>query len=263
MSGSPDKLIPTTIAPGESDWLRDADESALRRAAEPERSIRAVPAWSVPETLTAERLSESLAGPRPWLSEVITAMVFAVSAAPKSHSLIAVAERQRAAAALFEQAREGAVALIGALSVPGGDASNPIPASYFDKPRTLGHAVNSIETDLSQGTSEDLFAVLNKTATRWLDVRVDRSDFIGWIETLLHPRAHAAATASRRSEPAIELAARLIEHLWPIGIPNLRAKQRNEQIRTRAKAINETPPSERSIRRALQARPELIQANRS
>ena len=131
--------------------------------------------------------------PRPWLSEVINLLAFGTTVphevganAPILEKLAPIRAKMNAASALFEAARTGAVSLFGDVRL-GGDRHEAIPAAYFDVPRNLGPADNSIQTDL--GTVDmDMFVLARRGEhLEWFNVRVDHSTLLQWIGRVTAP----------------------------------------------------------------------------
>src|SRR5262249_3150077 len=108
--------------------------------------------WSPPTRLTQSSLSGLGNEPRIWLSTAGNVIAFGTSELPKGMDEIQqTARRVQAAIALFDgPARKGVVSLVGCADVEGGDRSDPIPAAYFDMPRYLDDADNSICTNLAR-----------------------------------------------------------------------------------------------------------------
>jgi hypothetical protein len=91
-----------------------------------------------------------------------------------------VARKQQAARAPIGAVQRGSVRLIGTTD-EAGDESDWIPSHYFDMPRCLGHADNSIETDLGLASIEVFVNVWKGHYGSWFNVRVDGKTFRQWI----------------------------------------------------------------------------------
>jgi hypothetical protein len=149
--------------------------------------------WSPPEQLTKTALLEYGNEPRIWLTAAVNLMAFGRSAAPKDLDEIEIVVRRvQAAIGLFDgPARKGIVSLIGSPDVKGGDRSETIPAAYFDMPRCLGNADNSIYTDMArvsdacEGPSAIWNAARHGQHQKWFNVRLEGPSFVSWLSSLL------------------------------------------------------------------------------
>jgi hypothetical protein len=116
-------------------------------------------------------------------------MAFGSSTPPEDmEPIVITARRRQAIAALFDApARKGLVRLVGA-DIEGGDRSDDIPPSYFDVPRNLDYADNSIYTDLPrileacQGQDANWDAAHHGDHQHWFNGRVDGPSWISWME---------------------------------------------------------------------------------
>jgi hypothetical protein len=156
--------------------------------------------WSPPEQLTIDVLREYRNEPRISISTVANLMAFGRSTSPEDMKPIVIAaRRQQAIAALFDApARKGLVRLVGSPDIEGGDRSDDIPPSYFDMPRNLGRADNSIYTDLPRISEACEGPDANWDAARarraqgpsrlrsrhqpWFNVRAVGPSCISWLE---------------------------------------------------------------------------------
>jgi hypothetical protein len=183
------------------------DETPARKTALRIKWCYEVP-WSPPEQLTKTALLEYGNEPRIWLMAAVNLMAFGRSAAPKDLDEIEIVVRRvQAAIALFEgPARKGIVSLIGSPDLEGGDRSETIPAAYFDMPRCLGNADNSISTNMArvsdacEGPSAIWNAARQGQHQKWFNVRLEGPSFISWLSSLLqhsdssHPISVAKST---------------------------------------------------------------------
>jgi hypothetical protein len=114
-------------------------------------------------------------------------MAFGSTDVPNNIGLFEIILRRRwAASALFAASREGRVKLFGSPDVQG-DRSDEIPARYFDVVRNLGHADNSIATDLDRLSDTDFHSALDGGHQRWFNVRADGPSFVAWLRSLVLP----------------------------------------------------------------------------
>ncbi|KRQ14253.1 hypothetical protein [Bradyrhizobium manausense] len=169
--------------------------------------------WSPPEGLTLQLLMRTFDNdPRPFLSGVIDLLAFGMALPEKVLQLLAllfeqkdrdarleicaaiekegrsieqiVAERRRAAAALFAGARRAdRSVLIGSLDRTTDQA---IPPHYFDVPRNLGFEDNSIATDQTIVASDARWqrqfdAEWREKPKPWVNVRVDFRWLVEWL----------------------------------------------------------------------------------
>jgi hypothetical protein len=200
--------------------------------------------WSPPNKLTRKMLESVRDKPRLSLSETINLMTFGSCETSQIASLEAIAKRQKAAASLFEAAKLETVLLFGDGRV-GGDASNRIPASYFDQPRNLGHQDNCITTDLGEASMDAYVAAREGRHEEWFNVRVERSSFVKWILISFFD----TRPSQRR---AVERASRAVAELsQEDGWSGLNALDRLDKVNEWLKAAEERAISSRTLNRAL------------
>jgi hypothetical protein len=99
---------------------------------------------------------------------------------PAGVPLEEVARKRQAARALCEAARLEHIEMIGSPNRPG-DSSDPIPAEYFDTPRSLGHENDSIETDTNRVPMDVYIDFRKGHHQSWYGVRLDAKSFRKWI----------------------------------------------------------------------------------
>jgi hypothetical protein len=151
--------------------------------------------WAPPEQLTESSLLELDNEPRIRLSTAVNVMAFGKPEPPKGMDTTELTARHvQAAIALFDgPAKRGVVSLVGSPDVEGGDRSEIIPAEYFDMPRCLSDADNSIYTNLArlaescEGPNPDWDAARKGQHQRWFNVRVETQAFIVWVEDCVKP----------------------------------------------------------------------------
>jgi hypothetical protein len=113
-------------------------------------------AWSPPPTLTLSAIQSLARQPRPFLSDVIKLMTV-----PADDVVETVARRNQAAKFLFESARAAKRAVF--ICAPPGQPDEKIPPSYFDRPRALAPADNSISLDMDMAAGGD------ENDSRWIE----------------------------------------------------------------------------------------------
>ncbi len=158
--------------------------------------------WSPPPSLNVLTIDVKL--PATWFNQAVDQMAFGSEAVP-SDLLERAARRCQASRALCQAARKTYVEFIGNPDRPG-DGSDLIPREYFDVPRQLGHADNSLETVLDQVSDDDFVVVTEGGHQKWFNVRVLTSAFVGWLRTT---NRASAAIASEESAATKALAAEL------------------------------------------------------
>jgi hypothetical protein len=167
--------------------------------------------WFPPAQLTESALLECCDEPRIWLSAAANLMAFGRLELPKGlNEFEATTCRAQAAIALFDAAGKGIVHLIGSPDVEGGDRSDDIPPAYFDIPRNLGDADQSISTDLArlsevcEGSSANWDAARHGRHQKWFNVRVETSRFVSWIISLVSGKPIVTPTGTETLPSAKE-----------------------------------------------------------
>lgn len=149
-------------------------------------------AWTPPSALTNRVLSEIENEPRIWLGRAVDLMAFGDATRPIS-DVETWAKRQQAARAIFEASRNQKVQLIGNAGLQG-DTSEPIPETYFDIARALGHVDqddksiennNTIGPDLNNCEMIDFVEARTGNRQSWSKVRVDVPSFTKWLQEQL------------------------------------------------------------------------------
>jgi hypothetical protein len=120
-----------------AEWTK-SDLRRLRKASKPDRY-----SWTPPPTLNNDSLNDLNNEPRLWLYRAVDLMAFGGKRVPKS-MLEASLRRFQASRALCDAARIHPIKFMGNPD-QSGDKSDPIPQSYFDSPRCLGHDDNTLE----------------------------------------------------------------------------------------------------------------------
>lgn len=163
------------------------------------------PPWTPPPSLTvAIVLKAFLNVPRPWLADVINFMAFGERAALTAFGSFRrdpdlmpngrvnfenVAQRMRAAKALCAAGQLGMVKFIGS-RIKHGDASDDIPAKYFDTPPMLDRLDNSIGTNLHEAPMDEYCAAREGKHQEWRNVRAEGASFVEWLKVELEKFRH-------------------------------------------------------------------------
>jgi hypothetical protein len=150
--------------------------------------------WSPPPSLNEIVLDINL--PATWLNHAIDLMAFGSEAIP-SDLLERAARRCRASRALCQAARMSRVAFIGNPNRPG-DGSDLIPRGYFDQPRQLGSADNSLETAVDLISDDEFTVAYEGRHQKWFNVRVQTDTLMEWLKMA----AAVQLEKPRRGRPA-------------------------------------------------------------
>ena len=138
---------------------------------------------ATPSLLTPSEC-EALKSPYPWLADVINLIAFGgppskpetmPGGLPNFEKI--PRRRQAAAYVLFRAARGGKVKFVGSPKEDS-DASDAIPAHYFDFRRALGHADSSIETDLRSIPMNNYRAAREGRRQTWWNVRIEKASLV-------------------------------------------------------------------------------------
>ena len=134
--------------------------------------------WVPPASLeTALRKIQDL--PVVWLNQAVDIMAFGNESAA-SHPMEFAARRCQASRALCQGARMDQVRAIGNPDRPG-DKSEPIPRAYFDIPRQLGSADNSVETALDNISTQEFMIAAGGGHQKWFNVRIETRSLSVWL----------------------------------------------------------------------------------
>lgn len=140
-------------------------------------AMQAAP-WQPPASLCAA-LNGIAGEPAVWLTQAVDIMAFGDGDAT-CDPLERAARRTQASRGLCQAARRGLVALIGNPDRPG-DGSNPIPRAYFDTPRMMGAADNSIVTDVDNISNDEFTAHFEGNHQKWFSARVETQSLLAWL----------------------------------------------------------------------------------
>jgi hypothetical protein len=140
-------------------------------------------AWAPPPSLNNRFLRTIERLPVISLNQAVDMMAFGDECIPQDPEEQA-ARRCQASRALCDAAR---LNLVRALGNPNrrGDASDPIPRAYFDTPRQLGHADNSLETALDKLSDDDFVPATNGNHQKWFNVRIECPSLLLWLRVEL------------------------------------------------------------------------------
>ena len=164
-------------------------------------------AWVPPASLDLAWLNFEK-DPVIWLSRVVDFMAFGNERASDAH-LETAARRCQASRVLCEAARKDLVKMIGCPDQPG-DASEPIPRGYFDIPRQIGAANNSLIVFSDPILDEDFFPIDTGTGyQKWFNVRVEASSLVGWLRKIATPTDEPSEQPTRNE--VLEEAAKRLE----------------------------------------------------
>ena len=121
-----------------------------------------------------------------WLYQAVDIMAFG-NEKPATDPLEFAARRCKASRELCQAARKELVRAMGSPGRPGDD-SDPIPRAYFDIPRQLGSADNSISTALDKVSDEDFEAARSGGHKKWFSVRIETRSFLDWLRGFVPSR---------------------------------------------------------------------------
>lgn len=174
--------------------------------------------WKAP-SISNETINRIRREPRIWLRQAIEMMAFGDGDRPSCIELIA-AKQQRACKALCDAARHERVNLIGNRGGHG-NRSDPIPPTYFDYPRCLGHEDNAIETD----ASDNAVGITTYVAIRedqkhkrfpvWSHVRIETESFLVWFQSQLSSPSFHDERRKCKDWLVAEMRKSLTERVYP------------------------------------------------
>jgi hypothetical protein len=148
-------------------------------------------AWQPPVSLVSA-LNSIASEPAVWLTQAVDIMAFGDGDAT-GDPLERAARRCQASRRLCQEgARKGLVNLIGNPD-RAGDGSIAIPRAYFDTPRMMGAADNSIVTDVDNISDDAFTAHFEGNHQKWFNARIETQSLLKWLRGFA---AELAATAS-------------------------------------------------------------------